>query len=93
MADDPNLGIDDLANLLGVPRRSLERSIRANLDASVLQVIHQLRIERAKDLLEKSDDTISLIASKVGFGSIDRFMAVFKRYEDVTASEWRKKKT
>lgn len=91
LADDPNLGIDDLAHLLDVPRRSLERSIRADLDASVLQVIHQLRIERAKDLLEKSDDTISLIAGKVGFGSIDRFMAIFKRYEGVTASEWRKK--
>jgi transcriptional regulator GlxA family with amidase domain len=86
---DQALGVDDLATLLGVNRRSLERAFRHHLQRSVLQVVQHLRIRRACQLLDLSDRPVRGIAEAVGFGSIDRFMACFKRETGMTAREWR----
>lgn len=47
------------------------------------------RIERAKELLEQTDDSILDIAIAVGFQAQTHFATVFKHHESVTPRQWR----
>jgi len=49
------------------------------------------RIERAKELLECTDEKVSEIALSVGFSSQQRFNEAFKKNTGMTPLEYRRK--
>jgi two-component system, response regulator YesN len=54
--------------------------------------INQLRIEEAKYLLDHSDDSVTAIASQVGYNDANYFSKVFRKWERVTPHDYRKRK-
>lgn len=48
------------------------------------------RISRAKDLLVKSDINITGVCTSSGFGNINHFIRIFKKYEGITPNQYRK---
>ena len=60
-------------------------------------ILHKIKItrrkvERAKELLRSTPDSVSAIASALGFLDVSYFVKLFKRFEGVTPLTYRKLK-
>lgn len=73
--------------------RSLPGDVHA-AGADVPVEIHALtgKVERAKELLRSTPDSVSAIASALGFLDVSYFVKLFKRFEGVTPLTYRKLK-
>ena len=60
------------------------------LCGSVTRLISQRRVQAAKRLLVREDMPISSVAEKVGFNDYNYFTKIFKAFEGVTPSAYRK---
>ena len=49
----------------------------------------QLRINRAKELLEDRDNRVNEVAVRVGFGDQFYFSRMFRKYTGLSPSQWR----
>ena len=58
---------------------------------SVMSFLNMTRVLRATVLLSENNLSIAQIAKAVGFGTVARFTDVFKRIEDVTPNEYRRR--
>ena len=70
-------GVNELAAKMGVSRSLIHRKLKSATNQSVSQFIREIRLKKAKDLLEKEKLTVSEIAYKVGFGSPSYFIKCF----------------
>ena len=73
-----NLVIEDIADQLNISKSKLYRNIKNTSGISANQLIRKLRIERSKELLLKSNFSISEICYNVGFSSPSYFTKRFK---------------
>ncbi len=81
--------IEKLCRELRLARRSLEHQFREVYDCTPWEMLCQLRISRAKDLLLETHHPISLIAELSGFNDPERMAVVFKRLTGVSPSSFR----
>lgn len=88
-----NNSVQALAERLGIGPRHLSRLFVEHLDAPPLQVALSLRIQRAKRLLDDTDLSIALIASRAGFTSPRRMSAAFAQLYGRPPSALRKRRT
>ena len=86
---EEDLSIDDLARELSVSRATLNRKLRAVADLSPADFIRYLRLQRARELLEKNTGTVAEIAYQVGYGSPSHFSAAFRERFGIPPSEIR----
>jgi LacI family transcriptional regulator len=74
------IGVDDLAAAAGVSRRWLEYAFRNTLRRSPHQFLDQLRVERARRLLEASNkQKLHRVAHACGFSGSKQLNAAFRR--------------
>jgi len=73
-----------------IPERSLKRRFKSATGSSLMDYIQDLKIERAKHLLERSDMTIESIAPEVGYEDIAFFRRIFKRKTGLPPARYRK---
>jgi AraC-like DNA-binding protein len=83
--------VDELAGMMQLSRRTLERRFRAVLGRSVLQAITGCRLQRAKYLLQQTTLPIDHVAMSAGFPSPAQMTNVFREYEGRTASQYRER--
>jgi AraC-like DNA-binding protein len=89
---DGNLTIQKLAERLSIPAPHLSQTINERLGQTFSDFINSYRIEEAKrKLLDPALKHLSVlgIAEEVGFNSKSSFNAVFKKYTNMTPSEFR----
>lgn len=70
--DEP-LAMHELAALLGVSMRQIERLFRDQLHCTPRQHYLEIRLARARQLLRRTDRPISRIAEECGFASLPHF--------------------
>ncbi len=75
--EDP-LKPDDLAQLIGVSRRQLERLFAAHLSQTPRNFYSGLRLERAQALLKQSDMGVMAVGIACGFGSPSHFSRSYR---------------
>lgn len=85
-----NLAVDQIAQYVGVSRRTLERAFQRELGRGVNQEFQRRRLEKARDLLIHTDMRISAISDALQFGSSNYFCRVFRAAFGVNASHYRK---
>ena len=68
------------------------RCFRAVLDASPIQYLRQLRIQKAAELLEGTDQSVSEIGALCGFQEMSYFAKTFRELKGCTPSQYRKGK-
>ena len=76
---NPKLKMDDLGDELGISRVQLYRKVKVLTGLSPVDLLKQMRLERAKVLLNSSTKTISEIAYEVGFSTPSYFTSCFKK--------------
>ncbi len=79
----------DLAGHASVSVRTLNRRFRAETGLSPLQWLLQLRIDRARELLETTDMPLSVIAHHTGIGTVDSLRDHLIRKTGLTPSAYR----
>jgi LacI family transcriptional regulator len=84
------IGVDDVVESAKVPRRTLQRRFSAATGRSILADLQQVRIDRAKQLLESTDHSLEMIANAVGFSRANWFASVFQRLVGESPSEYRR---
>jgi AraC-like DNA-binding protein len=87
---DPDLSVEGLAKKSGLSERQLHRLFEKTLGLSPLEAIHQAKVEKAMDLLRRSEAPITLIAEKAGFSSLTQFNSTFRRIAGQTPSKFRR---
>lgn len=86
------LTLEDIANEMHVGKTYFEHVFRVETGSSVMQYLHQIRLNHGKQLLRESTMKIKPIALRSGFKSANYFSRAFKKYFEMTPSEYRKSK-
>jgi AraC family transcriptional regulator len=87
---DQNIRLQELARLTGLSVYHFARSFRESAGATPHQYLVQRRIERAKELLQRSEWTIQQIASATGFTDASQFAKTFRQWTGASPSTWRR---
>ena len=75
---DRKLARDDLANRVCLHPGYFDRVFRASYGVAPLQMLRDLRLRRAKEMLESTDDTLASIAHACGLGDAAAFSRAFR---------------
>jgi AraC-like DNA-binding protein/DNA-binding response OmpR family regulator len=79
----------ELAAALGVSEHHLSRIFRQELGLSPWEYLNRYRIYRAMDLLQRTNESITAIALRVGFDDSAYFSRVFRSKTGQSPSEYR----
>ena len=82
-------GVDEIAAHFGYNSEYLTTMIKKATGKSLIDHINENRISRARELLRTSDMTVRNISYECGFSDEKYFSRVFKRYCDMTPTEFR----
>ncbi len=85
-----NISIYTLSKSTGVSKSVLYRRFRTTFDCTVSEYINSLRIDKACDLLLKSDMTVEEISQNLGFVSASYFCKVFKKAKKLSPLKYKK---
>ncbi|HPM32506.1 MAG TPA: two-component regulator propeller domain-containing protein [Chryseolinea sp.] len=85
---DPQLGVDSIANLFSLSRVQVYRKVKALTGKSVVDFIRMVRIKQALKLMELQKYTLSEIAFQAGFNSSSYFTRCFKDQYGKAPSEY-----
>lgn len=86
-----SLSVVEVASHSGLSYHHLCRKFKKETGLTVVELVNRLRINKAKELLQTSPDPIHEIARKVGFTSTVQFHRTFKKLENDTPMQFRKK--
>lgn len=82
--------LDDIAAALFVNKNYLARTFKETTGSTLLQHHNRLRCAKARELLKDPNYTIAVVAFRSGFSSASHFSRIFREYEGVTPSEYRR---
>jgi transcriptional regulator GlxA family with amidase domain len=74
------LGIDELADTMGISRRHLERLFKRSLGCSPSRHYLDLRLQQARQLLRAGEHSLSDVAGECGFVSVQHFFRCYRQY-------------
>lgn len=80
---------DEFASCLNMGLRTLHRKLKAVSDRTPADFINEFRMGKAADLLKNSAYPITEIAFHVGCDDSSNFSRIFKKYYDMTPTEYR----
>ena len=81
-----------LARIFHYNEKYLGRLFKKKTGYSFSEWINMRRVERGRELLVSSKDSIISVSMKIGFNNVTYFNRVFKKQYGVTPSEYRRKK-
>jgi AraC-like DNA-binding protein len=87
---DREFELEALAQKLNVGYHWLRRAFRRETGQSLHQYRLLVRINHAKALLRRGDETVERVAQQAGFGNPYYFSQIFKRKTGCTPSQWRR---
>lgn len=85
--EDPDL--NRLASMVGFNRRKLTEQFKATFGKTVREYNQELRMEKAKALLQHSDTTVTRIADGVGYDHQSNFAKAFRQKVGMTPRAYR----
>lgn len=82
--------VADLGDMFGYQHDYLSNKFKKIMGVSISSYTNRVRINAAKQLINSYDLTISEVAYSCGFSDEKYFMRVFKKYESMTPTQYRK---
>ena len=84
-----NLSLYMVAEQVGISPSYLSRLFKQEMQASFVDYVNSVRVEKSLELLRSSDLKIKDIAFQTGFNSMQNFFRIFKKLVGVTPGEYR----
>ncbi|KEO72993.1 hybrid sensor histidine kinase/response regulator transcription factor [Anditalea andensis] len=91
--DKPEFSVEQMSKEIGISRGQLYKKIHSLTGKSPVEFIRQIRLQRAAQLLGKSQLTIAEVAYKVGYNNAKYFSKHFKEYYGTLPSTYASKKS
>lgn len=88
--DYKDITLETLAKQVGLSKRQTERLLQLHYHKTFLQKKTEARMSAACSLLRDSSLSVSQVAEKLGYSSVEHFSSAFKRYHKATPSAYRK---
>ena len=89
---NPDFKIDDLAETMNMSRAVFYRKIKTFTGASPIDLVKEMRLKRALELLDADTYSLSEVAYQSGFSSPQYFSRVFKEQMQCTPNEYKRRK-
>jgi AraC-like DNA-binding protein len=87
---DATADLDGAARLLGVASRTVQRHLALE-NLSYRDLVQQLRMERALDLLQESVEPVTSIAFSLGYNDVAGFTRAFRQWTGMAPSHYRRR--
>ncbi|MGO4545456.1 AraC family transcriptional regulator [Paenibacillus sp. 2TAB23] len=83
------IGIPEISDAVGISSSLASQLFKQETGETIYNYLTRLRIERASELLLKTDDRISDIALMVGYQHENSFIRSFRKFKDITPGKYR----
>ncbi|MGA9294123.1 MAG: helix-turn-helix domain-containing protein [Ignavibacteriaceae bacterium] len=83
--------VDQLASMLALSRRNLERRFKKATANTVVEYIQRVKIEAAKLSLESSRENVNEVMYKIGYSDPKAFRVTFKKITGLSPIQYRNK--
>ena len=74
----------------GIPERTLKRRFKTATGTTLIERVQDLRVERAKRLLESSDASIDDVCAEAGYEDASFFRRLFRRRTGLSPADYRR---
>ena len=81
--------LTDVARLVGRSSTHLAQLMKEHTGKTVLEWIAERRLDDARRRLRETDENVTVIGERVGYGSTNQFIRQFRRVHGVTPGAWR----
>jgi transcriptional regulator GlxA family with amidase domain len=88
---EDKITVDQLASMLALGRRSLERRFKKATCNTVTEYIQRVKMEAAKKSFETSRKNINEVMYEVGYSDIKAFRTIFRKTTGLSPTEYRNK--
>lgn len=85
---DPNFGVEQISEKLGISRIHVNRKLKAETGYSPSFVIKAIRMDQAQRYLSDGKHSITQVAATCGFSSASYFSTAFKDYYGISPSDF-----
>lgn len=82
--------LDNLSSIFNISVRQMNRLMKEETGASVIEWLHQIRIERAKHYLSKNGEKVVTVANMVGYDDPAFFSKLFTRMVGIPPGKYRR---
>ena len=79
----------EMAQEMGISYSYMRKIVKQETGKSLLDLINNARVEKAKVLLRETSMYIKEIAEDVGYNNVQSFTRFFKKFEGITPGEFR----
>lgn len=86
------IDVNDVVEATAVSRRPLERRFQKHLGRSPAEQLRRVRLNRARELLARTNLSIDAIAHRCGLASATRLGELFGRHLKLTPTEYRRRR-
>lgn len=86
---ESGFGLDQVCEMIGVSPSYFSSTFMKEMGISFVQYLTTIRMDRAKDLLVKSEGKTYEIAQAIGYTEPNYFSFCFKRHEGISPSQYR----
>jgi two-component system response regulator YesN len=87
---DKEITLKSMAEHVSLDEHYLSGLFSKKMGCTLIHYLHKVRIDQARFYLLQSTLTVGEIAERVGFANIAYFVKIFKRWTELTPSEFRK---
>lgn len=88
---DEKITVDQLASMLALGRRNLERRFKKATSNTVVEYIQRVKIEAAKKGLESARENVNEVMYNVGYTDTKAFRTTFKKITGLSPAQYRSK--
>ncbi|HAP21872.1 MAG TPA: hypothetical protein DCR27_11420 [Lachnospiraceae bacterium] len=88
---DYNLSLQTLAEQFGMTYSNMSHYFKNNTGMNFSVWLEKLRVQKAREYLERTDESLEKIAVRVGYATANSFGRAFKKHCGITPGEYRRK--
>lgn len=85
---DP-ITVKDVADHVGLSAEYFTKMFKRETGQNIKEFITLMKVEAAKDMLERTNLSVGMVALELGYSNFSHFSQVFRKYENITPSEYR----
>jgi len=86
---DKDIKVNDIANYIGIDRSYLTNIFKKIMHVSPHQYLINYRLEKARNLIKKTNLSISEVSERIGYSDPLYFSKLFKKYYNISPTEFR----
>lgn len=88
---DKRIGLEEIAEDLKISKFHLSRIFKSAMDMTVIDYLTKIRMEKAKELLALTKESVKIIAFRTGFSDPNYFSLTFRKYSGLSPLQFRAK--